>query len=100
MIACNMHALSVKERLRYSVLVAKLALAKMSHCETANGFELSLDANKLRLRDLGEWMQLESRCCPFLDFEVAVGGGENTAKLRLAGGEGVKEFLRAEFGLK
>ena len=84
MIACDMNALDREERDRYQLLLKRLAPFEAT--EIADGYEISVDAGKLA--ELAEWISLESRCCPFLKFEVA---------LRLTGGDGVKEFLAAEF---
>jgi len=99
-LACNRNALNREERQRYGALTAKLRAAAKPHKELAAGFEIALDQKKLPLPELAEWIQLESRCCPFLTFGVQVKGDASIAMLQLTGGEGVKEFLAAEFGLR
>lgn len=89
-IACNMNALTHEERRRYGQLIRKLQAARVGTTELPDGYELTLDLKALSAAELAEWIALESRCCPFLDFGIA---------LRLTGGEGVKEFLRHEFAL-
>ena len=42
-------------------------------------------------------MGYESRCCPFLRFEIAVDAEGGPVRLSLGGREGVREFLRATF---
>lgn len=89
-LACDMSALTPQERRRYAELIRKLQAARVATGELPDGYELILDPRAIAPAELTEWMELESRCCPFLDFGVA---------LRLTGGEGVKEFLRHEFSL-
>jgi hypothetical protein len=50
--------------------------------------------------EIAEWVDLEARCCPFLDFGLGVRGkGTGSVALALTGGPGVKEFLKMEFAL-
>ena len=46
---------------------------------------------------LAEWVTLEQRCCPFLDFSLET--GRDGVMLRLTGPEGTPEFLREELQL-
>lgn len=89
-IACDMTAWTAEERKRHRVLLEKLAEATTAHRETEDGYEFVIDRSQLPLAELEEWIGLESRCCPFLQFGIA---------LRLGGGEGVKPFLKAELAL-
>jgi hypothetical protein len=47
---------------------------------------------------LAEFINLEHRGAPFLDFTLPIGSGRGPARLTLTGPRGVKEFLRAELG--
>jgi hypothetical protein len=49
--------------------------------------------------EVAEWVDLEARCCPFLDFGIDVSGRGRTVRLRLTDGKGVKSFLKTELGL-
>lgn len=44
-------------------------------------------------------MDNERRCCPFLAFAIELPPGEGALTLRLAGPEGVREFLAAELDI-
>ncbi len=94
-IACDLNALTLEERDRRQMVLGAVARAIVERVELANGFELSIDAARLDLAALGEWIALERRCCPFLHFRLDI---EPTGKMALAltGGPEVKEFLRAE----
>jgi len=86
-LACNMNAFNRTERDRYKVLTDKLSASAAA--ELSAGYEIVVALESLSLVELAEWISLESRCCPFLNFAVA---------LRLTGATGVKEFLAAELG--
>ena len=123
-LACRLDALSPAERARHQKLAALLERAVVGVRELPNGYELALDLSRLlsdpRAADaqgdpvcvveIAEWVDLEARCCPFLDFGIAVRGkgvvapGERRAPadavaLALTGGPGVKDFLKMEFSL-
>jgi hypothetical protein len=40
----------------------------------------------------------ESKCCPFFDFHIDLEETGNLLCLRLTGEEGIKAFIRTEFG--
>lgn len=96
-IACDMTALTITERNEHQRLLASLLAATTATMETADGFRLSLDPERLSVADAGSWIGLEARCCPFLRFELTVEGDE--VAVRLSGPDGVKPFLVAELGL-
>ena len=41
----------------------------------------------------------ERQCCPFFTFEMEQARDQGPVWLRVTGSDGVKEFIRAEFGL-
>jgi hypothetical protein len=107
-LACNVGALSREQRDRYQVLAESLGRALVGSRELSNGFELILDLSRLPadsrgkafcLGEVAEWIDLEARCCPFLDFGIDVSGKGGAVRLRLTGGENVKAFLKTEFPL-
>ncbi len=95
--ACNPSALDREQRARYGVLIKQLTAAKQEVNELADGYALRYPANPQTIKDVAEFVAYERLCCPFLNFEMAV-EGENLS-LRLKGKEGVKEFIKAEFGI-
>ena len=106
-LACDVQALTAEERRRHEALGEKLLAAAVHASELPDGFELTLDLDRIRdskgkpycVVEVAEWVDLESRCCPFLDFGIAQKGKEHLVRLRLTGGLGVKEFLRTELPL-
>lgn len=107
-LACDLHALNPTERDRHELLSQRLKSAAVGSREVANGYEVDLDLSRLPkdahgaafcVVEVAEWVELESRCCPFLDFAIAVRGKGGEVVLSLTGGANVKEFLRTELGL-
>lgn len=107
-LACNVNALSRTERDRYQLLSSRLAGAIIQTRELPNGYELAFDLSRLPpdahgapfcVVEVAEWVDLEARCCPFLDFGIDVRGKGGAVKLTLTGAENVKAFLATEFPL-
>jgi hypothetical protein len=61
--------------------------------EVANGYAFRYPAEISILLLLAEFISLESRCCPFLDFALRVKTERGPAWLTVTGPDGVKEFL-------
>jgi hypothetical protein len=95
-IICIPNALTPEQRARARELRARLAGAASHVREESDGYVYAYAADSKILRLLGEWIDLERLCCPFLTFEVRWPSGDAAPTLRLSGPEGVKEFLRAE----
>ncbi|MEP6995933.1 MAG: hypothetical protein ABI968_15535 [Acidobacteriota bacterium] len=107
-LACNVRALNPAQRDRYQLLTSRLAGAVARTRELPDGYELALDLSRLPadahgaafcVVEVAEWVDLESRCCPFLDFGIAVRGKGGDVTLTLTGGPSVKAFLAIEFPL-
>ncbi len=98
-IACDLSALNAQQRERRHALEVELRRAVEEVQELENGYALRLDAEPALL-NLAEFITLERLCCPFLHFAVELEREGGPLWLRVTGRGGVKEFLRAEFGLK
>lgn len=96
---CNMKALTPAERARHKELGEKLMAAKTATVETPNGYEFQYSPAKISLAEVAEWVVAESKCCPFFDFHIDLEKEGTLVCLRLTGSEGVKQFMRAEFGI-
>ena len=92
---CDMKAMTREERGRYKVLRAKLEAAVVSVREMADGYRLQLRGEGISAEELAEWIEFEKKCCPFFTLEMSQEG--ESRELRITGGEGVKDFVRAEF---
>jgi len=96
-IACNLGAFTPAERTRHRALIAVLKAAIAEQTELPDGYGFRLSRETISLEQLAEWAALESKCCPFFDFQLELGpqpGG--SLWLRLRGGDGVKEFIHFE----
>jgi hypothetical protein len=97
---CNLKALSVKERARHMQLTYKIERARVETVELANGFAFRFQDSTVSLADLAEWVSGERKCCPFFDFEIELQGNNGPLWLKLRGQDGVKAFMRSEFGIR
>src|SRR5262245_35686780 len=107
-LVCNIGALNAAQRERHQKLGRMLRSAVVEKAELENGYVFVLDLGRLPADSAGEsfcvvevaeWVDLESRCCPFLSFGVEVEPKGKTVRLRLSGGKGAKTFLESELGL-
>jgi len=96
--ACNMMALTKSERAHYGKLARRLMDAVEERRELKNGYGFRLPATMLM--DTAEWVSFERRCCPFFTFALKVTREGGPLWLEVTGSQGVKEFIRAEFGLE
>jgi hypothetical protein len=96
---CNTKALNPAERARHRALTDKLMASRKEIVETAKGYELDYSTKSVTLGELAEWVGMESKCCPFFDFHIDLEAQGSLLCLRLTGEEGIKAFIRAEFGV-
>ena len=97
---CNIKALNAAERAHHKELTEKLLAARRESVETPTGYEFQFSPKTVTLAELADWVGAESKCCSFLDFHIDLEAERNLLCLRLTGAEGVKAFIRAEFGVK
>jgi hypothetical protein len=95
--ACNMNAMTKKERSRYDLLRQKLESAVAAVIELENGYTFQLRRGALSLAEITEWVDYEQKCCPFFGLGVATGPEPGPTGLRITGRAGVKQFIRMEF---
>jgi hypothetical protein len=96
-LACNLKALTPAERARHSALSRKLSAAAVEKRELPDGLGFRLSLTGVTLPELGEWIDAERKCCPFLDFRFSLEQESGAVQLALTGRPGVKEFLVADF---
>jgi hypothetical protein len=99
-LVCRLDALKPLERRRHADLTAQLRSAARGVEALPRGFAFQFPDDRELSRRLIEWVALERRCCPFLEFEILLGDRGDPVVLRLTGREGVREFLVAEFALE
>jgi hypothetical protein len=94
---CDFSLLSDTEKEKRDELSEKLKFAITNVVETDNGYNISVFSNLYNIIDVDNITQLESKCCPFLNFKVTSEGGYTVIKV--TGPPGVKQFIADQFGL-
>lgn len=97
---CNIKALTPEERAHHKQLSEKLMAARKAIVETEKGYEFQFGPQDATLAELADWVVAESKCCPFFDFHIDLENEGKLICLRLTGEEGVKQLMRAEFGIR
>jgi hypothetical protein len=95
-LVCRLDALMPQERRRHAELTGELASTLRRIEELPRGWAFSFPGGASVAPRLVEWMSFERRCCPFLEFELDFGEGDEAAILRLTGTAEVKKFLAHE----
>ncbi len=73
--------------------------ARKQIVEAEKGYEFQYGPADVSLAELADWVAAESKCCPFFDFHIDLEEEGRLLCLRLTGEEGIKAFIRAEFGV-
>ena len=95
-IACDLTAIPADEREAHELLAKQLFFeAVPERQELSDGYAFRFRADQYPL--LAAFIANERLCCPFFCFTLEVTPAQGPLWLRLTGGEGVKEFIEAEF---
>lgn len=97
--ACKPDAIAPDQRGRYKALTENLLQAIDETLELTDGYRFRLAGKRISVEDVVEWVKLESQCCPFFGFQLEWEPNAGPLWLRLKGSEGVKDFIRLEFGI-
>ena len=97
--SCDMAALDPTARARHHALARELRPAVLAFEELPDGYAARFARVPERLVQLAEFVALESLCCPFFTLAVEAARDGGPLRLRITGPEGVKPFIRAEFGI-
>jgi hypothetical protein len=97
---CNLSALDGDQRKHHRELTERLRESVKEVRELADGYGFRLAADTDRITLVAEWVALERLCCPFFAFQLEVGSDDKPLWLRITGREGVKPFMKSEFGIK
>jgi hypothetical protein len=93
---CNLTVLSEPERARFTSVTDILFTAVQEISELENGFAFRFLNQPEQLVRIAQFIERESRCCPFLEFTLEVAPSTGPVWLHISGAEGTKQFLRAE----
>ncbi len=75
----------------------KAAESLIDSAELSDGFVFRFPLAGSILQNLAEIIDLERKCCPFLNFKLSLEAGEDFVLLELTGAEGTKEVLKSLF---
>jgi len=97
-LACNLKAFTHDERLEWRKLIDEVrAAAAVPPQELTYGYAFKINPSQVSITKVAQWIDLERKCCPFLDFQVDLHGANGSLSLALTGGKGVKEFIAEDF---
>jgi hypothetical protein len=96
-LACDLTAIPASEREEHLVTAPRLFETAQEVQELPNGFAIRFPGEPGKFMEIAKFIDSERLCCPFFDFSVEVEPNQGPLWLRLTGGEGVKELLRATF---
>jgi hypothetical protein len=95
---CNRTALTAEQRQHQQELGKTLRSALLGVQELGDGYEFEFVPSHANYQALAEFTPLEHACCPFFDVSIRLEREGGKLWWRLTGREGVKPFIRAEFG--
>jgi hypothetical protein len=95
---CNRTALTAEQRQHQHELGKTLRSALLGVQELADGYEFEFVPDRANYQALAEFTPLEHACCPFFDVSIRMERENGKLWWRLTGRDGVKKFIRAEFG--
>jgi MerR-like DNA binding protein len=98
--ACNMLALNAEGRKGHVEVTKRLRAATKEERELPDGYGFRFSSDQPTILLVSEFIARERLCCPFLTFEMVVESEDGPLWMRLRGAEGVKNFIRVEFGMK
>src|SRR5215470_15930717 len=98
--ACNMLVLDAEGRKRHKVVSERVRAAVKEVNELPDGYAFRFPAEQATILLVSEFISRERLCCPFFRFELIAEQEDGPLWLRLRGREGVKEFIKAELGIK
>lgn len=96
-IACVLDALDAEGRAREGVLLQEHLGAVQEVRENDDGFSFRYPSDPALFSHMAEFVALEHRCCPFLDFKLEWAAGNSEPWLHVGGGERVKSFVADTF---
>jgi hypothetical protein len=83
---------------RRAGLFADLARRRQEARWLSEGITLRYNSEQGTLALLGEFIELERQCCPFLRFQLTIEPGGGPIWLELTGPPGTRDFLAHEIG--
>ncbi len=97
-IACQLGALNPVQQKRQRELLETVRGKVQATRQLPSGFELQMPPDRDGFIEIAEWISLERRCCPFVEFSLEW-RLDDSVWVRLTGPPGAREVLAAEMGL-
>jgi hypothetical protein len=94
-LACDLTAIPAPAREQHLLTTTQVFNRLEAVQELTDGYALRLPNEDEMLMSLARFIENERRCCPFFSFVLEVEPNAGPLWLRLTGGPGVKELLRA-----
>lgn len=92
-VACSLSPATQQDRLATFNTRLRPKIREMR--ELDDGYAVRFDADGATIKELAEWIAVESTCCAFLDYELAVQRGGGPIWFRMRGAAEAKSFLKA-----
>ena len=94
-IACSLTDPELQERRKTVLQKIERYLIRVNELE--NGFSYRFPAEDSILQELVTVINLERKCCPFLNFNLTVEAQSEFVSLELTGRDGTKETIKSLF---
>ena len=95
-VACSLTPEEMRDR-QASLIPALLGRA-VAIDPSGEGYVLRFNSDAASLHSIAEMIAAESRCCPFLQFDLCVPPAQGNVTLTVSGPKGTRAFLDALFG--
>ena len=96
---CDMTAMTAEQRARHHALAEELRPAGVEVKELPDGYAVRFPLEPEMVMLLAEFITLEHLCCPCFTLGLEVEKEHGPLWLKVTGREGIKPFIRAEFGI-
>jgi hypothetical protein len=97
---CDLSVLGAARRKRRFLLDQLLQVGTVDIVELPDGYAFHVDSVSIIAQHLEEFAALERLCCPFMTIAVRAATVGAQPVLEMGGGDAVKEFIAAEFGIR
>lgn len=94
-LACDLTAIPASDREEHIVTAPQLFQTAQEVLELPQGYALRFLNEPGKFMAIAKYIENESLCCPFFNFELEVKPNGGALWIRLTGGERVKELLRS-----
>jgi len=94
-LACDLTAIPASEREEHIASSPQLFATAQEVRELPNGYAIRFMNESGKFLAVAKYIENERLCCSFFDFGLDIESNNGALWLRLTGGEGVKELLKA-----